>query len=105
MRETLPLTFFLVYSPPLLCAVGEHMAETQQVHESSSKDESPEPQRSRSRRFKASNMSFVEMVEMLDILKRAEYDRKNGPYRNPNLRKAKIMTKVVKRLQKNFGVR
>ncbi|PIO24068.1 hypothetical protein AB205_0006460 [Aquarana catesbeiana] len=81
------------------------MAERQQVHESSSNNASPEPQTSRSRRFKASNMSFVEMVEMVDILKRADYDGKYGPYSNPNVRKAKIMTKVVKSLQNNFGVR
>ncbi|PIO13159.1 hypothetical protein AB205_0092370 [Aquarana catesbeiana] len=84
------------------------MAERQQVHDnlSNKEDESPEPQMSRSRRrFKASNMSFVEMVEMVDILKRANYDVKYGPYSNPNVRKAKIMTKVVKSLQKNFGVR
>ncbi|PIO10540.1 hypothetical protein AB205_0148200 [Aquarana catesbeiana] len=83
------------------------MADTEQVHaeESSNDEESPEPQTSRSRgRFKASNMSFVEMVKMVDILKRAEYDGKYGPYRNPNVRKAKIMSKVVKSLQKNFGV-
>ncbi|PIO38894.1 hypothetical protein AB205_0056620 [Aquarana catesbeiana] len=86
------------------------MAKKEQVHaeESSNEkdDESPAPQTSRSRRrFKASNMSFVEMVEMVDILKRANYDRKHGPYPNPNVRKAKIMAKVVKSLQKNFGVR
>ncbi|PIO32530.1 hypothetical protein AB205_0031240 [Aquarana catesbeiana] len=34
-------------------------------------------------------MSFVEMVEMVDILKRAEYDGKYGLYPNPNVRKAK----------------
>ncbi|PIO11977.1 hypothetical protein AB205_0013700 [Aquarana catesbeiana] len=50
-------------------------------------------------------MSFVEMVEMVDILKRADYDGKYGPYSNPNERKAKIMTKVVKSLRRNFGVR
>ncbi|PIO15064.1 hypothetical protein AB205_0024200, partial [Aquarana catesbeiana] len=50
-------------------------------------------------------MSFVEMVEMVDILKRADYEEKHGPYPNPNVRKAKIMAKVVKSLQKNFGVR
>ncbi|PIO25396.1 hypothetical protein AB205_0139100 [Aquarana catesbeiana] len=50
-------------------------------------------------------MSFVEMVEMVDILKRVDYDGKYGPYRNPNVRKAKIMTKVVRSLQRNFGVR
>ncbi|PIO32301.1 hypothetical protein AB205_0142760 [Aquarana catesbeiana] len=83
------------------------MAETEQVPESSSNDEeSPEPQTSGSRRrFKASNMSFVEMVEMVDIFKRANYDGKHGPYPNLNLTKAKIMTKVVKSLPKNFGVR
>ncbi|PIO12261.1 hypothetical protein AB205_0125350 [Aquarana catesbeiana] len=74
------------------------MAETQQVRANySNEEESPEPEtsRSRKRRFKASNMSFGEMLEMVDILKRADYDRK----------KAKIMAKVVKSLQKNFGVR
>ncbi|PIO09449.1 hypothetical protein AB205_0215790, partial [Aquarana catesbeiana] len=80
------------------------MVETQQVHaDSSSNDKSPDPQTSRSRRsFKASNMAFVEMVE---ILKMADYDGKHGPYQNPKVRKAKIMTKVVKSLQRNFGVR
>ncbi|PIO39740.1 hypothetical protein AB205_0182170 [Aquarana catesbeiana] len=81
------------------------MAETQQVHDNSSnKEESPEPKtsRSRRRRYKALNMSFVEMV---DIFKRADYDGKYGPYLNPNVRKAKIMTKVVKSLHRNFGVR
>ncbi|PIO24248.1 hypothetical protein AB205_0202060 [Aquarana catesbeiana] len=36
------------------------------------------------------------MLEMVDILKRADYDGKYGPYPNPNVRKAKIMAKVVK---------
>ncbi|PIO37128.1 hypothetical protein AB205_0195050 [Aquarana catesbeiana] len=75
------------------------MAEIQQVRDNSSneEEESPEPEMSgsRRRRFKASNMAFVEMVEMVDILKRADYDGKYGPYPNPNVRKAKIMTKVV----------
>ncbi|PIO36863.1 hypothetical protein AB205_0207530 [Aquarana catesbeiana] len=83
------------------------MAEKKQVHtDSSSNDERPEPRTSRSRRrFKASSMSFIELVEMVDILKRADYDGKHGPYPNPNVRKAKIITKVVKSLQKYFGVR
>ncbi|PIO14529.1 hypothetical protein AB205_0153400 [Aquarana catesbeiana] len=73
---------------------------------SSNKEKSPEPETSRShRRFKASNMTFVEMVEMVNILKRADYDGKYGPYLNPNVKKAKIMTKVVKSLHRNFGVR
>ncbi|PIO23853.1 hypothetical protein AB205_0195430 [Aquarana catesbeiana] len=50
-------------------------------------------------------MAFIEMVEMLDILKRADYDGKYGPYPNPIVRKAKIMVKVVKSLHMNFGVR
>ncbi|PIO31916.1 hypothetical protein AB205_0146480 [Aquarana catesbeiana] len=68
------------------------MAEKEQVHaEESSNDESPESRTSRSgRRFKASDMSFVDMVEMVDILKRADYDGKHGPYQNPNVRKAKL---------------
>ncbi|PIO38399.1 hypothetical protein AB205_0195760 [Aquarana catesbeiana] len=97
------LTFFLVYSPPLLVRHSgeEHMAETQQVSDNytneEEEEESPEPEtsRSRRRRFKASNMSFGKMLEMVDILKRTDYDRK----------KAKIMAKVIKSLQKNFGVR
>ncbi|PIO40378.1 hypothetical protein AB205_0010380 [Aquarana catesbeiana] len=83
------------------------MAEKEQVHaDSSSNDERPEPRTSRSRRrFKASTISIIEMVEMVDILKRADYDGKHGPYPNPNVRKAKIMTKALKSLHRNFGVR
>ncbi|PIO10631.1 hypothetical protein AB205_0031450 [Aquarana catesbeiana] len=44
------------------------------------------------------------MLEMVDILKKADYDGKYGPYPNPNIRKAKIMAKVVKSLHRNFGV-
>ncbi|PIO33310.1 hypothetical protein AB205_0056680 [Aquarana catesbeiana] len=67
--------------------VGDDIVETQQVHNSSNEEEeSPEQEtsRSRRRRFKAFNMSFGEMVEMVDILKRADYDGKYGPYLNPN---------------------
>ncbi|PIO24033.1 hypothetical protein AB205_0205050 [Aquarana catesbeiana] len=80
------------------------MTETQQVLNSGNEEESPEPETSRSwrRRFKASNMSFEEMA---DILKRDNFDGKYGQYLNPNVRKAKIMTKVVKSLCRNFGVR
>ncbi|PIO31156.1 hypothetical protein AB205_0163500 [Aquarana catesbeiana] len=80
------------------------MAETQQVRNSSNKEESPEPETSRSRRrFKASNMAFVEMEEMVDILKRADNDGKYGTYLNPNVRKAKIMSKVEKSAQEFWG--
>ncbi|PIO30480.1 hypothetical protein AB205_0188090 [Aquarana catesbeiana] len=81
------------------------MVEKEHVHadSSSSNDERPEPRTSRSqRRFKASNMSFIEMMEMVDILKRADYDGKHGPYPNPDVRKAKIMAKAVKR-EKRLG--
>ncbi|XP_077307129.1 uncharacterized protein LOC143926998 [Lithobates pipiens] len=88
------------------------MVEAQQVRNNSSTneeegEESPEPEmfRCRWRRFKASIMSFGEILEMVDILKWNDYDWKYGPYPNPNIRKAKIMTKVVKSLQKNFAVR
>ncbi|PIO30774.1 hypothetical protein AB205_0182500 [Aquarana catesbeiana] len=106
MRETPPTPDLLssIFPAPFsFGAVGEHMAE--KVHaDSSSNNESPEPRTSR-RRFKVSNMSFVEMVEMVDILKRAYYDGKHGPYPYPNVREAKIMAKVVKSLHRNFGVR
>ncbi|PIO06805.1 hypothetical protein AB205_0143730 [Aquarana catesbeiana] len=76
MRETPPAPDVLSSrfpTPSLSAQWVENMAETQQVHaEESSNDESPEPRMSRFwRRFKASNMSFVEMVEIVDILKRA----------------------------------
>ncbi|PIO23522.1 hypothetical protein AB205_0016790 [Aquarana catesbeiana] len=76
-----PLTFFLVYSPPLLVwrTGEEHMAEMQQVranYSNKEEEESPETSRSQRRRFKASNMSFGEILEMVDILKRTDYDRK-----------------------------
>ncbi|PIO33161.1 hypothetical protein AB205_0126780 [Aquarana catesbeiana] len=48
-------------------------------------------------------MSFIEIVEMMDIFKRADYDGKHGPYPNPNVRKAKIMTKVMKSLHRILG--
>ncbi|PIO11700.1 hypothetical protein AB205_0199460 [Aquarana catesbeiana] len=83
------------------------MADTQQVRvnyrNEEEEEESPDPDTSRSRRrFKATNMSFGEMLEMVDILKKADYDGKYGPYPNPNIRKAKIMAKVVKR-EKRLG--
>ncbi|PIO25548.1 hypothetical protein AB205_0209130 [Aquarana catesbeiana] len=82
------------------------MAVRQQVCGESSNDENPEKATSRSRRsYKATNMLFEEMVEMVDILVRTDYDGKHGPYRTPNARKAKIMAKVVRSLHRNFGVR
>lgn len=60
--------------------------------------------RSRRRRYKATNMSLEEMVEMVDILERKDYDGVHGPYPTPNRRKAKIMDKVARRLEVRFGV-
>ena len=63
-------------------------------------EESPEAgtSRSRPRRYKATNMSLEEMLEMVDILRRKDYDGDHGPYNTPNRRKAKIMDKVARRL-------
>ncbi|PIO37059.1 hypothetical protein AB205_0183860 [Aquarana catesbeiana] len=83
MKLRPPLTFFLVYSPTLLIRRSgeEHIAELEQVSDiytNEEEEESPdaETSRSRRRRFKASNISFGEMLEMVDILKRADYDGK-----------------------------
>ncbi|XP_077309886.1 uncharacterized protein LOC143929782 [Lithobates pipiens] len=48
---------------------------------------------SRSRRFKATNMAFAEMVEMVAIMTRDDYDGKHGPYLHPNLVKDQILTR------------
>ncbi|PIO31964.1 hypothetical protein AB205_0126530 [Aquarana catesbeiana] len=69
-------------------------------------EESPEPQPSRSRRrYKATNMAFEEMVEMVSILRRENYDAKKGPYTRPNMRKDKIMSSVVTALEQKFGIK
>ncbi|PIO33258.1 hypothetical protein AB205_0012020 [Aquarana catesbeiana] len=60
------------------------MGETQQVSDNYTNEEeekeSPERETSRSgrRQFKASNLSFGEMLEMVDILKKADYDGKSA---------------------------
>ncbi|PIO12612.1 hypothetical protein AB205_0090740 [Aquarana catesbeiana] len=69
-------------------------------------EESPEPQPSTSRRrYKATNMAFEEMVEMLSILRREDYDGKKGPYTRPNMRKDKKMASVVTALEEKFGTK
>ena len=67
-------------------------------------EESPEAgtSRSRPRRYKATNMSLEEMV---DILWRKDYDGNHGPYHTPNRRKAQIMDKVARNRYNKFGVR
>ncbi|PIO10370.1 hypothetical protein AB205_0029280 [Aquarana catesbeiana] len=72
----------------------------------SSAEESPEPQPSTSRRrYKATNMASEEMVEMVSILRREDYDGKKGPYTRPNMRKDKIMASVVTTLEAKFGTK
>ncbi|PIO10811.1 hypothetical protein AB205_0040640 [Aquarana catesbeiana] len=72
----------------------------------SSAEESLEPQSSTSRRrYKATNMAFEEMVEMVSILRREDYEGKKGPYTRPNMRKDKVMASVVTALEEKFGTK
>ncbi|PIO14259.1 hypothetical protein AB205_0081890 [Aquarana catesbeiana] len=69
-------------------------------------EESPEPQPSRSRRrYKATNMAYEEMVEMVSILRREDYDGKKRTEHRPNMRKDKIMASVVTALDQKFGIK
>ena len=43
------------------------------------------------------------MVELVEILRRKDYDGEYGPYKTPNRRKAKIMDKVARRMKEMFG--
>ena len=49
-------------------------------------------------------MSLAEMVEMVEVLLRKDYDGDYGPNNIPNRRKVKIMEKVARRLYARFGV-
>ena len=60
--------------------------------------------RSRPKRYKATNMAFAEMVELVEIMRRKDYDGQYGPYKTPNRRKGKIMDKVARRMKRMFGV-
>ncbi|PIO23272.1 hypothetical protein AB205_0096590 [Aquarana catesbeiana] len=81
------------------------MADTQQVranysNEEEEEEESPEEETSRSRRrFKASNMSFGEMLEMVDILKKADYEGKKR-WSDLKLREHEKYRKIRRVLQK-----
>ena len=57
------------------------------------------------RRYKAKNMAFQEMVEMVTIFTNEDYDGKHGPYLHPNKVKADITDKVIRRLRLKFGER
>ncbi|PIO13587.1 hypothetical protein AB205_0093050 [Aquarana catesbeiana] len=50
-------------------------------------------------------MAFEEMVKMVSILRREDYDVKKGPYTRPNMRKDKIMSSVVTVLEQKFGIK
>ena len=50
-------------------------------------------------------MAFQEMVEMVTIFTKEDYDGKHGPYMHPNKVKADIMAKVIRRLRQKFGQR
>ncbi|XP_040195475.1 pleckstrin homology domain-containing family A member 6 isoform X4 [Rana temporaria] len=70
---------------------------------SSSSQEAGQAQPGRRTRCRASNMSFHEMVEMVSIFRREDYDANHGPHRHPNKVKASIMEKVIRRLHQKFG--
>lgn len=102
----------MLYGPPLFSpGVGRmKMAEMEEdTHVSGGTSEGTEKEERQSSRprtkKKASNMSFEEMVEMVDILICKDYDGRMGSYPRPNARKEKIMEKVVHVLHKKFGVR
>lgn len=49
-------------------------------------------------------MTLEEMVDMVEVLEKKDYDGKCGPYTNTNARKDRIMDKIVRVLQRNHGV-
>ena len=49
-------------------------------------------------------MAFEEMIELVDIMRRKDYDGKYGPYKTPNRRKGKIMEKVARKMKRMFGI-
>ncbi|PIO24253.1 hypothetical protein AB205_0074080, partial [Aquarana catesbeiana] len=58
----------------------------------------------RSRRVKASAMTFQEMTDMVQVLDEKDYDGRLANYTRPNTRKDKIMEKVVRRLRRRYSV-
>ena len=81
---------------------SEHMMEGRQ--QAATRQERGQAHTRRSSSYKATNMTFEEMVEMVAILKKEDYDGKRGPYKNPNKMKAQIMEKVRRTLHAKFGV-
>ncbi|PIO39074.1 hypothetical protein AB205_0149640 [Aquarana catesbeiana] len=50
-------------------------------------------------------MALEEMVDMVSILRRKDYDGKKGPYTGQNMRKDKIMSSVVTAPDQKFGTK
>lgn len=53
---------------------------------------------------KATPMTVEEMVHMVTVLEREDYDGKIGNYTRPNTRKDVILDRVVMWLHQHFGV-
>ena len=83
-----------------MAMTGEHARSSQARSEGTEAGTS----RSRPKRYKATNMSFDEMVELVEIMRRKDYDGQYGPYKTPNRRKGKIMEKVARKMQRMFGI-
>lgn len=67
-------------------------------------EEVEECQQTSTRKKKATNMSLEEMVDMVNILQRKDYDCHKQVYRNKNMRKDAILEKVIRVLRKHHGV-
>ena len=102
-----PLTFFVVFSPPLLSPLThiDKMAASPQLPNMPAQERAQRSAGPSRRTYKASNMSFLEMVEMVQILREEDYDGKQGPYKHPNKLKGLIMSKVERRIFRKFGIR
>ena len=103
------MTIVLVIATPLFCLsmhfTEDMMEDTQERQEAAttSKERCQAHTRSK-RRYKATNMAFDEMVEMVAILKKEDYDCLKGPYKNPKKVKAKIIENVQRTLHQKFKV-
>ena len=103
------MTIVLVIATPLfgrsMHFTEDMMEDTQERQEAAttSKERGQAHTRSK-RRYKAINMAFDEMVEMVAILKKEDYDCLKGPYKNTKKVKAKIKENVQRTLHQKFKV-
>lgn len=49
-------------------------------------------------------MTLEEMVHMVEVLEKSDYDGKCGHYTKTNARKDRILNKIMKMLMRNLGV-